>query len=141
MPARSQSVVAPVTDEELAVNVYDLTRIDAEVLPMLLPPGTLDRTPIRMDDDRPDEYAVRLLCSLLRAATLLDVIRGNDRKCGDHPTRVYLRRVKAWERLPSTAVLTSVEYGKVVLNPLIFRAGQTLVAGAGIPAAPIPFGR
>lgn len=147
MPARTQQAngVADSDGEALAANVADLTRLPEIIRDSTLrgPDGAwvIDRTPIRTDPDRPDEAAVRLTCPLLRAAAVLDVIRNHDRRCGDHPTRVYLRQARAWERLPRDAVLTEVVDGKIVLNPAIFRTGRTLAAAEPPPPQKIAFGR
>lgn len=109
--------------ERLAINIADLTRLDEFVLRQLLG-GKLDGSPTRTDKYRADEAAVMLTCDLLTAAIACDVIREHDREAGDPVTRVYLRRVEAWRRLPADAVLTVVEREgdrqSVVLNPDVF---------------------
>jgi hypothetical protein len=106
--------------ESLAVNLFDLDRVDPTVRQILLA-GKLDLTRvIRINPDRPDETAVAFTCDLLTAACICDVIRTHDRAAGDHPCRVYLRRSKAWERLPGAAVLSVLDDGKAVLNPDLF---------------------
>ena len=106
----------------LAINLFDLTRIDPLVRQMLGLAAQLDAAagPIRMDKDRPDETAVAFRSTdeddLLKAAAVCDVVRSNDRKVGDAPTRTYLKR-QVWVRLPSAAVLTLVgENGDLRLN-------------------------
>ena len=107
----------------LAINLFDLTKIDLFVRQMLGLAAKLDAKagPIRVDRDRPDETAVAFHCltatDLLMAAALCDVIRNNDRKVGDVPTRTYLKR-QVWSRLPGFAVLTLVDAdGTLRLNP------------------------
>ena len=114
-------VEMPVPGPRLAVNIADLTRIDPVICEMMLS-GKLGRSPIAADPGRPDEAAVEFICDLLTAAAACDVMRGHDRRAGDHPTRVYLRRAVAWVKLPAAAQLTLVEDGKCVLNPEWFPA-------------------
>lgn len=95
--------------ECLAVNLADLDRMDPALRGPLLH-GKLDLKAghIRVDPRRVDEFAVGFTCDLLTAATLCDVVRSNDRKLRQSPTRVYLRRRVSWEQLPKDAVLTEV---------------------------------
>lgn len=108
--------------ERLAINVFCLDRIDPVIRANLLK-DKLDLTkPIRTDWDRKDakdEVALVFKCDLLTAATVCDVIRAEDKKAGDFPTRLYLLR-KEWSRIPSYVVLTVMKNDKVVLNPKIF---------------------
>ncbi|SRR6266404_4623602 len=132
VPAPPRIVNGHARKEQLAINVFDLTRIDETIRAMLLG-GKLDLDPehaIKVDPGRMDETAVTFVCDLLTAASASDVIRGRDREAGDHPTRVYLRRIKAWERLPVAAVLTRVCGGELFLDPGVFPP-----AAASVPIA------
>ena len=83
--------------------------------------GKLDTTRwINANPTRMDEGAVEFTCDLLAAACICDTIRSHDRKVKEYPTRVYLRRAAAWQRLPNDAVLSVVEDEQVKLNPVIF---------------------
>lgn len=112
--------------EQLAVNVFDLDRLEPSVRALMLA-GKLDGSLIRIDPERPDEAGAVLSCDLLAAACLLDVIRSQDRKAGDYPTRVYLKK-RTWSRIPSDAILTLLVDGTLMLNPAYF----------GVHLAPIP---
>lgn len=108
----------------LSINLFDLDRIAPEMRgPMLA--GKLDLTKdVRAgegkSDERADERAVVFTCSLLEAAIIIDTLRSHDRQVGDFPTRAYLQRREAWNRIPSEAVLTVVRNGKCKLNPTWF---------------------
>lgn len=107
--------------ERLAVNLYDLDRLDPETKRKFFA-GRLDTKHVDMRFDRAkdgDEAAVLLTCDLLTAATICDMLRSRDREMDDSPTRLYLKR-EAWSRLPSYVVLTIVKDGKVKLNPKVF---------------------
>lgn len=126
--------------EAIAVVIADLDRIVPSIRQMALS-GKLDlSTPIRVDPERMDETAVRFSCDLLTAATLCDVIRANDRKAGDHPTRVWVKR-RAWTKLPGTAMLTLIERGAVVLDPEWFGAAGTngRMESVALPARRVAF--
>lgn len=106
--------------ERLAVNLFDLDRMNPDVRAMLLG-GKLDLAggAIRVDDSRLDETGVTFSCDLLTAASICDVIRNQDRIVGDYPTRIYVFR-RAWSRLPGDEVLTEVVVGKVRLRRRTF---------------------
>lgn len=113
----------------LAINLFDLTRLDPLVRLNLALAAQLDAAagPIRVDKDQPDETAVAFKCNLLRAAALCDVIRNHDRKVGDPPTRVYLKR-QVWARLPGATTLTVVgEDDDLRLNPTWFPEAAPIV--------------
>lgn len=109
--------------EKLAINLYDLDRLPADMRGKLLG-GRLDlSSPIRTDWDRkdsPDELALLFTCPLLTAAIVCDIIRDWDVKAGDFPTRIYLKR-KEWTRIPSHKRLTVVAGSKSHLNPDFFK--------------------
>lgn len=122
MPLIGQSTSNPKNEriERLAVNLYDITntnRLPDSIRQMLLLDKLDLSTPIRTDPERLDEAAVAFNCDLLSAACIIDVLRSHDRKAGDYPTRAYLRRASAWNKLPGHAVLTEVVDGKPRLNP------------------------
>lgn len=101
----------------LALNLFDLDRLDPQLRASLLG-GKLDLSrPIRLG--KADEVAVGLVCSTLTAALAIDVIRSEDRRHGDEPTRAYIHRGD-WERLDPSAVLTVMREGKSRLNPIFF---------------------
>lgn len=95
--------------ERLAINLFDLERIEPHVRRLLRLGELLGREPIRVDAERPDEVGVEFACDLLQAACLCDVLRLGDRNGGRYPTRVYLHRERAWTRLPGHAVLSVVD--------------------------------
>ena len=101
----------------LAINVLDIARIDPTIRQMMLI-SNLDVAggAIRTDPKRLDEAAVAFSCSLVSAACIADVLRDHDRRAGDFPCRVYVKRKKAWVKLPHGAILTKVVNGKAVLN-------------------------
>jgi hypothetical protein len=111
----------PPRKERIGVNLFDLQRVLPEVRGMLLA-GKVDVSRVYTTDPRRgDERAVEFTCPLLDAACICDVLREHDRRAGDDPTRVYLRREKVWEKLPAESLLSVVEDGECVLNPKLFR--------------------
>ena len=106
--------------ERLALNVFDLDRLDPVLRARLLK-GRLDLRAVRPDPDRGGETAVAFSCDPLTAALICDLLRSEDRRAGDVPTRVYLRRNKVWVRLSASDVLTEVgEDGKATLSHDLF---------------------
>ena len=118
--------------ERLAVNLPDLDRVDPTVRAILVAPfvSKLPEDLIRADKDRMDEVAVLFICDLVQAACICDTLRNHDRRAGDPPTRLYLQKKEggAWERLPGAAVLTVMEDGRAVLNPILFPREAVKVA-------------
>ena len=94
--------------ERLAVNLYDLERQD----PAFRGPDLLSRldagAPVWVDRNRKDEHALVFCCPLLEAALIIDLLRSEDRKAGDPPTRAYVRRGALWAKLPGNTVLTEL---------------------------------
>lgn len=129
--------------EFLAVNLFDLDRVEPMVRQALLA-DTLDLdSVIKADDDKPDERAVRFKCPFLRAALICDILRNHDRQVGDPPTRIYMSRMSGpfrvgWRKLPGNLVLTATVNDKVTLNPLLFEEGAREVA---LPAKKVEMGR
>jgi hypothetical protein len=111
----------------IAINAADLTRVDALILSMLLSRHVDITKPIITDVRRPDEMAVEIQAPLITAANICDVIRMHDRRAGDHPTRVYVCRRVAWEKVPSTALLCLIRNGECVLNPAVFPVDAKVV--------------
>ncbi len=132
-PNPHSSLPAHMQEWKLAINLYDLDRI-APTLRTKLFSGRLDLSkPLSTAWDRTnikEEVAVLFTCDLLTAAIICDTVRSHDRKAGDFPTRLYLKR-KSWARIPSGVVLTALtEENKCVLNPKVFslemgKLGQT----------------
>jgi hypothetical protein len=119
------------TDEKhnlrIAINAADLTRVDALILSVLLSRHVDITKPIITDVHRPSEMAVEIQAPLLTAANICDVIRIHDRKAGDYPTRVYVCRRVAWEKVPSAALLCLIRNGQCVLNPAVFPVDAKVV--------------
>lgn len=126
----------------LAVNLYDLQRVDPFVRSMMKLREKLNIDPsclVKVDKDRADEVGILFVCDLLTAATICDVIRGHDRKASEYPTRVYLRKsTSSWKKLGNSEVLTVVKDNTrqsdgnstnsssvVVLNPKIFKTRKS----------------
>lgn len=127
MPPLAKSQPRPRADqperaERLAVNLFDLDRIDPFIREQLGLARKLVAEAIRIDADRSDETAVAFGCPLEEAAATLDIIRDHDRRAGDHPTRAYLRRRAggAWERMPANAVFSVIMRGQLALNADVF---------------------
>lgn len=114
---------APSCTDRLAINLYDLMRVDEFIRAQLVGGKiNLDRAAvIKVDPDRLDETAVEFTCGIVTAACIADTIRTHDRAAKQYPSRVYLRRATAWNRLPAEATLALVEDGKVLLNPKVFK--------------------
>lgn len=122
---------------KLAINVADLTRLPEAIRPMLLG-GKISRSSeiVRAEPDRGDGAAVVFDCDLLTAATVADVVRAHDRRAGEPPTRVYVRRNVAWNRLVGDSILTVVEGGKAKLNPRVFGNGAEVEHVVEVAAPP-----
>lgn len=106
----------------IAINLIDLDRVDQLVRQLLLA-GKLDLSRdavIQTDKDHFDEMAVRFTCDALTAACVCDTIRNHDRRAGDYPTRVYVRKAVAWVKVAGNEHLSIVVGDKVLLNPKVF---------------------
>lgn len=91
----------------------------------LSPTGAIERCADIPGGEGEYEVAVGFTCSLRDASILVDVLRSEDRKMGDPPTRVYIyKRPVGWKRLPKDAVLTVIMDAKVHLNPKVFGDSQ-----------------
>lgn len=121
--------------ERLAVNVVDLTRVEEPVRSLLVS-DHLDFAggAIRTDPDRIDEAAVAFSCDLLTAACICDTLREHNKRSGEYPTRVYLRRGTAWTKLSGQVTLTRVVGDRVELDYELFppevHAGDLVVPTA-----------
>lgn len=109
-------------DERLAVNAPDLDRLDPATLARLLG-GRLDpaaRLDLRGGNARSTDVALAFACPLVEAALACDALRELDRRAGEPPTRVYVRR-RGWSRLPGAVPLTTPDgAGGYALNPDVF---------------------
>jgi hypothetical protein len=123
----------PDSGPALAVNIYDLGRVDLQVRQVMLM-GRIHFDPIRFDDDKLDEVGVAFSCSLLEAAVIGDTIRVLDRQAGDPPARLYLRKETTWRKLPADAVLVV----KGHLNSTYFEA---VVAADPLPKRRLIIGK
>jgi len=130
-------------EDQLAVNLFDVGRIDKTIAQMLLSGKLeLDRSKvIRVDKDRMDETGVVFSCKLLDAACICDILRDHDRKAGEYPTRVYVRKkgCAKFVRLTHDAVLTEVVNGKPVLRLRWFSKPTASAEVGGKPAERIQF--
>ena len=120
----------------VAINILDVLRMGDDTRRNLLG-GRIDASaPVVADAERADEVAAALACDDLTAAMVCDVVRAMDRKCGDPPARVYVRRGSAWRRVPGATKLTAVVGGEVVLSEQVFpTAGEVVSVSAPPPAA------
>ena len=126
--------------EKLAVNVYDLEGIDAAIRQRVLGPqlDKLDaKNPVWIDRNRDDESAVIFTCDLLTAALACDILRSECRRENGPVIRLYLKK-GAWQKVPSTAILTAIINDKAVLNPAVF-GGAATFAGKPLEVTPVEF--
>lgn len=126
-------------DHRIAINLFDLDRLDKEVLRMLLGGKLKTSGAIRTDPKRNEEVAIEFSCDTLTAASICDTIRGHDRRNGIQPTRCYLMRNDVWIRLSSATDLTIVVNAKVLLNPAVF-SGTAMNELAPATAKRVTFG-
>ncbi len=110
-----------VPTERLAINLFDIGRVDLGVLRLVLG-GKLDlrkEAAIRISK-LAEDTAVPFTCDLLTAAIACDVLRSENRKLGENPIRIYLAKPGGnWSRLGGNEVLTITE-GGVALDPRVF---------------------
>ena len=112
--------------EKLAVNLFDLDRVQPTIRELMLG-GKLDTSQaIQMDKDRMDEAGVVFSCDLLTAACICDTIRSHDRVAGLYPTRVYVCK-RSWSKVPGTVALAKVEDQVLKLNPEVFTEEQVKI--------------
>jgi hypothetical protein len=114
-----------------------LLRIDQFIREILLA-GKLDMVTgwVSVDKNRMDECCIPFCCDNVIAACICDTIRTRDRNHGQYPTRVYVKRKTAWEKVSGDAVLSVVAKGtnKIVLNPKFF--GEEIVTVKVTSAGP-----
>ena len=115
----------------LAINLIDLERVPPQVREELFGVGLflLHPRPIWIDREKMDETGLAFACPMLQAASICDILREHDHKSGQSPTRVYLRRVKAWIKLPGEAIM--VKYDR--LNPAVFPPERAVVVAPAFP--------
>jgi hypothetical protein len=114
--------VATRRPERLAINVVDLGRLPPIIRQCLDLANQVNlQSVIRVDEDRFDEAAVEFTCALVQAASICDIIRIEDRKRKQYPTRVYLCRDTAWTRLPGDVALAFSGDEECELNPDVFK--------------------
>lgn len=102
---------------QLAIHLDDLDRIDSIIRQKMFKDRLNLVDPVTVNDG----VALAFSCSLLTAATLADIIRSEDRKAGDMPTRIYLRNGSGnWEAVPKNAIFTVTVKGNIHLNPGLF---------------------
>lgn len=128
--------------ERLAVNLEDVERIDPSIRAQMIA-GKIDaKTTIQMPQfSTTDEgaIAVAFVCDALTAATICDVLRSNDRACGDQPTRIYINKGKGWTRVSGVTALTVVVDDDVQLNPSVFEQ-SAVVTGPPPPVKALNLG-
>ena len=117
----------------LAANLYDLDRVPEMIRECLNFRNVFMRMAVTTDPDRVDEAAIPFRCDLLTAACICDMIRTHDRGVKDYPTRVYIRKKVAWEKVPANINLTTIEDGDPVLNPVVFGGGRSPLPAIGVP--------
>ena len=131
VPPRPAATSAP-RREQLAVNVFDLGRVEPRLRAVLLAGKLeLDRDRIvRTDPDDLGEAAAPFACDLLSAAVACDLLRAADREAGRPPARVYLKRSGSWARLPAGVVLTAVDGAGRMLDPATFPPAASFSASS-----------
>jgi hypothetical protein len=126
-PATNGAPKAPPRKERLAVNLYDLGRLDPVFRQRVLGGRLNVDCPVWVDRNREDEQALEFVCPLLEAALAIDIIRSQDRKTGEAATRAYVFR-EAWSRISGRMTLTELdEQGKARLSREAFPAPAPLV--------------
>lgn len=130
-PSSKMTIYRSEDKVEIAINLFDLDRLDQRLRSQLLA-GRLDlKRPIVMDKNLEDEVAVAFCCNILAAACICDSIRAHDRRAEDSPTRVYIRRTGNWTKVAREAQLTIVIDDRSILNPKLFKVSVQIN-----PAAP-----
>lgn len=123
LPRQNNEAVATVESrrERIGINLGDVFRLP-ELMRSTLLAGKIDLASgaVNTDKSRLDEAAVVFCCDLLTAACTCDIVRGHDRRVGDYPTRVYIQRAQAWQKVSGSITLSVVEDGRAMLNPELF---------------------
>lgn len=104
--------------ERLSINLLDLDRLARLAYERMILPYTIKKA-IQLGQAVGD-VGIEFNCPLLQAAAICDMIRSEDRKSGDCPTRIYLHNGRYWKKLDDGAVLTRLVDGKAQLHPKIF---------------------
>lgn len=118
----------------LAVNLVDLERVPPAIREELFGCRLflLDPEPIWMDKGNMEETGLAFACPLMQAAAICDLLREHDHRAGQTPTRVYLRKVKAWTKLAGDAIL--VKFNR--LNPDVFPPERAVAVTPVFPTKP-----
>ena len=123
-------------DERLAVSVFDLDPIHAVVKAMLA--GRVDfrrEAVVKVGKDA----AAPLICSLLDAAVVLDLLRSECRRVGDPAPRVYVRRDGRWSAVPPETVLTVLNGAGPELSQTVFPPPKTAPVWVPPPKTRVEF--
>ncbi len=112
---------------KLAINLTDLDRLEPTFRQKMLGRKLDLSRVVKVNNRGLIEPGVVFTCPILEAALICDIIRNNDRLCGDPPTRAYIFR-QDWKRLRDTDVLTQVHEGKANLAPAIFTDAEIIIA-------------
>lgn len=131
--------------EKLAVNLIDLDRLPPLSMEKMILPYTIKKA-IQCGQTKED-VGIEFNCDLLQAAVICDMIRSEDHKSGDTPTRLYLFNGSIWKRLSDEAVLTrvscppgSLNGPKISLHPQVFDV-PTVAMTAPPPPRPLNLGK
>lgn len=103
----------------LAIALDDLDRVDPIARQKMLAHRLDLENPIRITNKVCDA-AVAFCCKIVDAAIICDLIRGEDRKAGDTPSRIFLDKGEGWKSVPGNAVFTVTVRGTIKLNPQLF---------------------
>lgn len=105
---------------KLGINLEDLDRIDPIMRQRLLHKRLDLENPVRIATNSL-EVAIPFVCNLRDAATICDIIRSEDRKAGDAPTRIYLKNgTRDWKRTSPNTLFGVQVKGQLHLNPQVF---------------------
>lgn len=103
----------------LAIALEDLDKVDPIARQKMLAHRLDLENPIRITSKICDA-AVTFCCKIVDAALICDILRSEDRKAGDTPTRIFLDKGEGWKAVPSNAVFTVEVRGSIKLNPQLF---------------------
>lgn len=104
-----------IRSDRIAIALDDIDRIDESMRVNLLA-GKVELRTV----DCNGIACIVFKCDTLVAATIVDILRGNDRAVGDDTTRVFLDRGNGWQSIKPHITLTTVVDGKVMLIPSVF---------------------
>ena len=115
--------------EKLAVTLTDLDRLPTDAKARYLG-GRLDLAKtVKVGAGIP---AVAFKCDLLQAALVCDLLRSEDRKAGDAPTGVWVKRRDSWYKVSERLLLTLTVADEGALNPDLF--ADAVIEGAPVEA-------